>query len=65
MYKHILTITCPDTTGLVAAVSGFLRDHACFMDESFQYGDPETRTFFMRAVFTPSAKSPAAEDIQK
>ena len=65
MDKYILTITCPDTTGLVAAVSGFLRDYACFMDESFQYGDPETRTFFMRAVFTPSATSPGAAEIQQ
>jgi len=63
MSKHILTITCPDTTGLVAAVSGFLRDQACFIDESFQYGDPATQIFFMRAVFTPSAKSAAPEDI--
>ena len=65
MDKFILTITCPDTTGLVAAVSGFLRDHACFMDESFQYGDPETRTFFMRAVFTPSGTSPAPAEIER
>ncbi len=57
--KYILTISCPDTTGLVAAVSGFLRDNSCFIDESSQYGDPATQRFFMRAVFTPSAASPA------
>ncbi|TAL02901.1 MAG: formyltetrahydrofolate deformylase, partial [Rhodospirillaceae bacterium] len=28
--KFILTITCPDATGLVAAVAGFLRDEGCF-----------------------------------
>ena len=56
--RYILTITCPDTTGLVAAVSGFLRDHACFIDESAQFGDPATQRFFMRAVFTRSATSP-------
>lgn len=63
--KYILTISCPDTTGLVATVSGFLRDHACFIDESSQYGDPATQRFFMRAVFTPSAKSPPPEDIER
>jgi formyltetrahydrofolate deformylase len=63
--KYIATITCPDTTGLVAAVSGFLRDHHCFMDESSQYGDPHTRRFFMRAVFTRSAQSPAPEALQE
>jgi formyltetrahydrofolate deformylase len=63
--KHILTISCPDTTGLVATVSGFLRDHACFIDESSQYGDPATQRFFMRAVFTPSAASPSPDEIGK
>jgi formyltetrahydrofolate deformylase len=57
--RYILTITCPDATGLVAAVSGFLRDHACFIDESNQYGDPATQRFFMRAVFTRAENSPA------
>lgn len=63
--KYIATITCPDTTGLVAAVSGFLRDHHCFMDESSQYGDPETRLFFMRAVFTRTPESPSPEALQQ
>jgi formyltetrahydrofolate deformylase len=62
--KYIATITCPDTTGLVAAVSGFLRDHQCFMDESSQYGDPHTRRFFMRAVFTRSPQSPPQQDLE-
>jgi formyltetrahydrofolate deformylase len=61
--KFIATITCPDTTGLVAAVSGFLRDNQCFMDESSQYGDPDTRRFFMRAVFTRAPQSPAPEEL--
>jgi formyltetrahydrofolate deformylase len=63
--KFILTISCPDTTGLVATVSGFLRDHACFIDESSQYGDPATQRFFMRALFTRSNSSPSAEEISK
>ena len=63
MNKHILTITCPDTTGIVAAVSGFLHAQECFIDESFQYGDPDTRRFFMRAVFTPGAANGA--DIER
>jgi formyltetrahydrofolate deformylase len=63
--KYILTISCPDTTGLVATVSGFLRDHACFIDESSQFGDPATQRFFMRAVFTRTAASPSADEIGK
>ena len=62
MSKYILTIACSDTTGLVAAVSGFLRDNSCFIDESSQYGDPATQRFFMRAVFTRSPESPSDLD---
>jgi len=63
--KYIANITCPDATGLVAAVSGFLRDHHCFMDESSQYGDPATQRFFMRAVFTRSPQSPTLEALEQ
>ncbi|WP_372000959.1 formyltetrahydrofolate deformylase [Tistrella mobilis] len=49
---HVLTITCPDTVGLVAAVSGFLSGEGVFINESAQYGDPETQTFFMRVVLS-------------
>jgi formyltetrahydrofolate deformylase len=63
--KYILTITSPDTTGLVAAVSGFLRDEACFIDESHQYGDPTTDRFFMRLIFTPTSKSRSVDEIRQ
>ncbi len=63
--KYIATITCPDTTGLVAAVAGFLRDHACFIDESAQFGDADTGRFFMRAVFSRSPKSPPPDEIER
>ncbi|AFK57173.1 formyltetrahydrofolate deformylase [Tistrella mobilis] len=49
---HVLTITCPDIVGLVAAVSGFLSGEGVFINESAQYGDPETQTFFMRVVLS-------------
>lgn len=49
--RHILTIACPDTTGLVAAVSGYLRDSGCFIESSNQFGDLNSHRFFMRAVF--------------
>lgn len=63
--KFILTITCPDATGLVAAVAGFLRDEGCFIDESFQYGDPATQRFFMRMVFTVAASSKPIAEIER
>ena len=49
--KLILTITCPDRSGIVAAVTGFLAEHDAFIVESAQFGDPVERQFFQRIVF--------------
>jgi formyltetrahydrofolate deformylase len=53
---HVLTIVCPDTTGIVAAVSGYLSERGLFIDESSHFGDPETKRFFMRTRFTAPAE---------
>ncbi len=61
----VLTITCPDTVGIVAAVSGFLTQHDCFITESAQYGDPLSKRFFARIVFTRGALTPPAAEVEK
>ncbi len=52
---YILTISCPDGVGIVAAVSGFLAGQDAFITESTHYGDPITERFFMRTVFRTAA----------
>ena len=47
----VLTTSCPDTTGIVAAVAGFLASHNCLITEAQHYDDPFTNTSFMRTVF--------------
>lgn len=47
----VLTITCPDAVGVVAAVSGFLARNDAFIIESSHYGDEATGRFFMRTLF--------------
>jgi formyltetrahydrofolate deformylase len=49
----ILTISCPDATGIVAAVSGFLAGKGIFIIESSHFGDRLTGRFFMRTMFEP------------
>jgi formyltetrahydrofolate deformylase len=49
---YILTFSCPDRLGLVHAVSGFLLERSCNIDEAAQYHDPDTKLFFMRVQFT-------------
>ncbi|MBF0324159.1 MAG: formyltetrahydrofolate deformylase [Alphaproteobacteria bacterium] len=61
----VLTITCPDTVGIVAAVSGFLTQHDCFITEAAQFGDPLSRRFFMRIVFSSGALTPPRPEFDK
>lgn len=49
--SYILTISCPDTVGIVAAVTGFLHEHSYFIEESAHFGDRETGNFFSRIRF--------------
>ncbi|MBL8258493.1 MAG: formyltetrahydrofolate deformylase [Candidatus Competibacteraceae bacterium] len=49
--RYILTITCPDRVGIVAAVSNLLADHRGNIVESDQFSDTESGRFFMRLVF--------------
>lgn len=58
---YILTISCPDRIGIVAAVAGFLADHDAFITESSHFGDPRSRRFFMRTVFEPGAATPSLD----
>ncbi|WP_299905262.1 formyltetrahydrofolate deformylase [uncultured Paracoccus sp.] len=53
MTKFCLTVTCPSTRGIVAAISTYLAAEGCNITDSTQYDDPETGNFFMRISFTP------------
>ena len=49
--QFVLTLSCPDRAGIVAAVSNHLATSDCNILEAQQFGDPETGRFFMRLVF--------------
>ena len=48
----VLTLSCPDRTGIVHAVSGFLLDRGGNIEEAAQYNDRDTGLFFMRVRFS-------------
>lgn len=50
----ILTLSCPDRHGIVAAVSAFLFDRDANISDAQQFGDPGAQAFFMRVVFDPA-----------
>lgn len=45
---YILTISCPDQTGIVASVSNFLAQKECMITEANHHADSEQNWFFMR-----------------
>lgn len=61
---HILTLSCDDQPGLVAAVTGFLADQHCNILESQQFNDTEDGQFFMRVVVDLLEGAPDAEGLK-
>ena len=51
MARHIMTLTCDDRPGIVAAVSAALLSVSANIVENQQYSDEATNLFFMRTVF--------------
>jgi formyltetrahydrofolate deformylase len=49
--EYILTLSCLDHRGIVLRVSGFLAEHGCNIIDSDQFGDAESKLFFMRIHF--------------
>lgn len=61
--RYVLTLSCQDVIGIVAAVATFLRDHGGFILESAQYGDLSTGRFFMRTEFRAGEHTPELESL--
>ncbi len=53
--EFVLTLSCPDTTGIVFYVTGFLFERGCNIIDSAQFGDESTGLFFMRVHFSTTA----------
>ncbi|MDV7272194.1 formyltetrahydrofolate deformylase [Thioclava sp. A2] len=51
MTPYVLTVACPSTRGIVAAIANCLADQGCNITDSHQYDDLLTKTFFMRVSF--------------
>lgn len=49
--RYILTLSCPDRTGIVAAVTGFLAENRANLVDASHFNDEDTRTSFVRALF--------------
>lgn len=50
---YTLRLQCPDRSGLVAQVAGFLAGRGANIVDAQQFNDPLSAQFFMRIAFTP------------
>jgi len=53
--RYILTLSCPDDKGIVAAVANFLLAQDGNINESAEFHSVEAKRFFMRVVFSNPA----------
>jgi formyltetrahydrofolate deformylase len=47
---YVVTLGCPDRTGIVARISGFLAEAGAWITEAAYHADPDTNWFFTRQV---------------
>jgi len=63
--RFVLTLSCADRIGIVAAVAGFLAENDCNIMESAQFGDPDHGAFFMRVSFRAGSRAPDGAAIER
>jgi formyltetrahydrofolate deformylase len=51
MTNYALTVNCPSSKGIVAAIANYMADNDCNITDSSQFDDTETGQFFMRMSF--------------
>jgi formyltetrahydrofolate deformylase len=63
--KYILSLSCQDRPGLVAAVASFLAKNNCNILESQQFDDLAQNRFFMRIGFVCLASAPTRQELHQ
>lgn len=57
---YVPTVSCPDRTGIVAAVTGFIADHDGLITEAAHFVDEWSDRSFMRTTFRGELSADAA-----
>jgi formyltetrahydrofolate deformylase len=53
--SFVLTLSCADRPGIVAAIASLLAENGCNITDSAQFGDSQSGRFFMRVSFSGPA----------
>ena len=62
-HRYVLSLGCPDTTGIVARISAFLTDVGGWITEAAYHSDPDTGWFFTRQAIRTSSAAPSRAEI--
>lgn len=62
---HILTLSCPDTSGIVHRVTGILASADHNIADLQQFSDPSSNKFFMRVHFQDKPESSTTEHLSE
>ncbi|MEU4674401.1 formyltetrahydrofolate deformylase [Amycolatopsis sp. NPDC023774] len=63
--RYVLTFGCPDRTGIIARISGFLADHGGMIVEAAYHTDPDSGWFFTRQVVLAGSLPFDADGLRK
>ena len=63
--RYILTLTCPDTTGIVARIAGFLADAGGWIVEAGYHSDVDSGWFFTRQVVRADSLPFEADELRR
>jgi formyltetrahydrofolate deformylase len=63
--QYVLTLSCPNRPGIVAAVSTHLFRNGCNILDANQFDDTESDRFFMRVVFNPVDENASVEAVRE
>jgi formyltetrahydrofolate deformylase len=62
--EHVLTLDCPESPGIVHAVSGFLLEHGCDIIDNKQFGERSEGHFFMRVHFASDGDASTVDTLR-
>ncbi|MFI5431331.1 formyltetrahydrofolate deformylase [Rhodococcus baikonurensis] len=63
--RYVLSLGCPDTTGIVARISTFLTDVGGWIVEAAYHADADTGWFFTRQAVRASSVSMSIDELRK
>jgi formyltetrahydrofolate deformylase len=63
--RYVLTLGCPDTTGIVAKISTFLADNGGWIVEAAYHSDTDTGWFFTRQAVLAESVNMSVEELRE